>query len=103
MDVDYTFAQVGNTTEDVGYGGNGGHIPPAVCPFDIEPGLVDNFRSGVASLDHPNTQEVRIFVTGTNSILISYVPVDQDIGCVVEERNFVIAAVPGSGVPISMD
>jgi 2-methylaconitate cis-trans-isomerase PrpF len=102
-DVDYTFAQVGITTDTIGYGGNCGNISSAVGPFAIEAGLIHKFRPGVPTLGHENTQEVRIFVTGTKSILVAHVPVDRQTGKVVEDGDFAIAGVPGTGAPILMD
>lgn len=102
-DVDYTFAQIGITDGVVRYDNNCGNISSAVGPFAITAGLVDKFRSGAPSLGHKDTQEVRIYNTGTKKLLVAHVPVDSKTGGVVEEGDFSIAGVPGTGAPILLD
>jgi 2-methylaconitate isomerase len=55
--VDYTFAQVGIYTAQVGYSGNCGNISSGVGPFAIDEGMVD-VQDGVA--------DVRIWNTNTS-------------------------------------
>ncbi|KAL7893033.1 hypothetical protein HDV63DRAFT_368541 [Trichoderma sp. SZMC 28014] len=102
-DVDYTFAQIGITDGVVRYDNNCGNISSAVGPFAITAGLVDKFRGGAPSLGHKDTQEVRIYNTGTKKLLVAHVPVDSKTGGVVEEGDFSIAGVPGTGAPILLD
>ena len=101
-DVDYAFCQVSITEDSIGYGGNCGNISAAVGPFAITEGLVKGNRAGVSIVEGQETQEVRIFNTGSGKVLVSHVPVDKS-GAVVEPGSFSIAAVPGTGAPILMD
>ncbi|CAI4214291.1 unnamed protein product [Parascedosporium putredinis] len=64
-DVDYTFAQAGITEDLIGYTGNCGNISSAVGPFAVSEGLVKDVRPGVSLVDGLETQEIRIFNTGT--------------------------------------
>ena len=101
-DVDYIFAQSGVRDDAIDYTANCGNISSGVGPFAIDEGLVENFRKG-RSLDADIiTQEVRIFNTGTEKVLISHVPIDED-GYSVAAGNYTMAAVPGAGAPILMD
>ncbi|SPO07051.1 uncharacterized protein DNG_09745 [Cephalotrichum gorgonifer] len=101
-DVDYTFAQAGISDDSIAYSGNCGNISSAVGPFAISEGLAGDSRSGVSIVDGLETREVRIYNTGTGKVLRSHVPVSA-AGSVVEDGNFSIAAVPGTGAPILMD
>lgn len=100
-DVDYTFAQVGIEDDVVGYG-QCGNISAAVGPFAISEGMVTSVREGASFVKGLRMQEVRIYNTGTDKIMIAHVPVDQN-GHVLERGDFEIAAVPGTGAPILMD
>lgn len=102
-DVDYTFAQVAVDEDIVGYSGNCGNISSAVGPFSIMAKLVDTFRAGqrISGQQH-DTQEVRIYNTGTKKIIRSHVPIDGK-GNVVEGGYFAIPGVPGTGAPILLD
>ena len=101
-DIDYIFAQSGVRDNLIDYSANCGNISSGVGPFAIDEGLVREFRKG-RSLDAKiRTQEVRIFNTGTEKVLISHVPIDQD-GYSVASGEYTMAAVPGTGAPILMD
>lgn len=102
-DVDYTFVQVGIDNDVVGYSGNCGNISAGVGPFAIDEGLVKEKRTGVSLEPGSNAQEVRIYNTGTNKILISHVPIDPLTGLSLETGNASIDGCPGSGAPILMD
>lgn len=115
-DVDYQFVQVAVAEDEVKYNINCGNISAAVGPFAIDEGLVKNFRIGQTppvssqhghSLRKASTttvayQEVRIYNTGTDKIMISHVPVNAR-GKSVCKGDYKIAAVPGSGAPIMLD
>lgn len=101
-DVDYTFAQVAVGQDVVGYEGNCGNISSAVGPFSIASKLLDVPRPGQAVPGHPETQEVRIFNTGTRKVIKAHVPVDSS-GNVVETGDFSVPGVPGTGAPILLD
>ena len=101
-DIDYIFAQSGVKDDLIDYTANCGNISAGVGPFAIDEGLVSNFRKGRSLDPKIRTQEVRIFNTGTEKVLISHVPIDQD-GFSVASGEYTMAAVPGTGAPILMD
>jgi 2-methylaconitate cis-trans-isomerase PrpF len=101
-DVDYNFAQSGVSIDEIDYTNNCGNISSGVGPFAIDEGLVKHFRPGRSLDPKIRTQEVRIYNTGTDKILISHVPIDED-GFSVASGDYEMAAVPGSGAPILMD
>ncbi|KIV95198.1 hypothetical protein PV10_02877 [Exophiala mesophila] len=102
-DVDYTFAQVSINDDFVGYSGNCGNISAGVGPFAIDEDLVKEKRPGVSMDPKIKTQEVRIFNTGTNKLLISHVPIDPATGNSLEPGDASIDGCPGTGAPILMD
>ena len=85
-DVDYLFAQAAVDRAFVDYGGNCGNLTAAVGPFAIEEGLVaPNGPMTVLTLFNRNTgKKVRV-----------HVPVAD--GRPLEEGDFAIAGVPGTG------
>jgi hypothetical protein len=101
-DIDYIFAQSGVKDDLIDYKANCGNISSGVGPFAIDEGLVSDFREGKSLDPKIRTQEVRIFNTGTEKILISHVPIDQD-GYSIASGEYTMAAVPGTGAPILMD
>ena len=101
VDVDYTFVQVGVADDTISYDANCGNISAAVGPFAIDEGLVQ-FRPGVSIDSQVTTQEVRIYNTGSNKIIVSHVPIDQEGGFCAEGTQQ-IAGVPGTASPILMD
>ena len=101
-DIDYIFAQSGVKDDLIDYTANCGNISSGVGPFAIDEGLVSDFRKGRSLDPKIRTQEVRIFNTGTEKVLISHVPIDQD-GFSVASGEYPMAAVPGTGAPILMD
>ena len=101
-DIDYIFSQSDVRENLIDYTANCGNISSGVGPFAIDEGLVRQFRKG-RSLDPTiRTQEVRIFNTGTQKVLISHVPIDED-GYSIASGEYTMAAVPGTGAPILMD
>ena len=100
-DVDYTFAQVGVADDFIGYDANCGNISAAVGPFAIDEGLV-KYRPGRSVDPKVNTQEVRIYNTGTRKVLSAHVPITEK-GSFESEGTQAIAGVPGTGSPILMD
>lgn len=103
-DVDYTFAQVGIGNDYIGYTGNCGNISAGVGPFAIDEGLVKQKRPGVSpDPGDVQTQQVRIYNTGTKKVLISHVPTDPETGLFLESGKFAIDGVPGTAAPILMD
>lgn len=102
-DIDYIFAQSGVREDVIDYTANCGNISSGVGPFAIDEGLVREFREGRSvDADKIRTQEVRIYNTGTEKVLISHVPIDAE-GYSVAEGEYTMAAVPGTGAPILMD
>lgn len=101
-DIDYIFAQSGVKNDVIDYTANCGNISSGVGPFAIDEGLVSDFREGRSLDPKIRTQEVRIFNTGTQKVLISHVPID-DEGYSVASGEYTMAAVPGTGAPILMD
>ena len=101
-DIDYIFAQSGVDIDTIDYTANCGNISSGVGPFAIDEGLVQQFRKGRSLDPKLRTQEVRIFNTGTEKVLISHVPIDED-GYSVAAGEYTMAAVPGTGAPILMD
>ena len=91
-DVNYTFGQVSVTEPFIDYKGNCGNLSAAVGPYAIEEGLVKPVE--------PETV-VRILNTNTRKTMVSHVPVRD--GAVVEEGEFSIAGIPGTGAKISVD
>jgi 2-methylaconitate cis-trans-isomerase PrpF len=88
-DVDYLFAQVTVDRPFVDYGGNCGNLTAAVGSYAIEEGLVEaNGAMAVLTLFNRNTgKKVR-----------THVPVRD--GRPLEEGDFAIAGVPGTGAKI---
>lgn len=77
-DIDYLFVQTGVKDDLIDYSANCGNISSGVGPFAIDEGLVREFRKGQSVDPKMRTQEVRIFNTGTEKVLISHVPIDED-------------------------
>ena len=102
VDVDYTFIQVGVKDDAIGYQANCGNISAGVGPFGIDEDLIKHFRKGRSIDPKYETQEVSIYNTNTNKVLIAHVPIDSS-GRSVAKGDFAIAAVPGSGAPILLD
>lgn len=92
-DIDFTFAQVAVDRPVVDYGATCGNLASAVGPFAIDRGLVPA----------PNDGEVcvRIFLTNTNQICHATFAVAG--GEPVEQGDFAIAGVAGTGGCIRMD
>ena len=101
-DIDYVFAQSGVRDDMIDYSANCGNISSGVGPFAIDERLVSDFRKGKSLDPKIRTQEVRIFNTGTEKVLISHIPIDED-GFSVAAGEYTMAAVPGTGAPILMD
>jgi 2-methylaconitate cis-trans-isomerase PrpF len=91
-DVDYTIGQVGITVPKVEYRTMCGNISSGVGPFAIQQGLVKAVE--------PVTT-VKIYSTNTKNILVASVPVKD--GEVVEEGDYAIDGVPGTGAQIALD
>jgi hypothetical protein len=92
-DVDYTFAQIGVTTDQVDFSGNCGNMSSAIGPFAYDEGLVAGPRDGTA--------EVRIHNTNSGKIIVSRFPVRDGRAVVVGDLS--IPGVPGTGAPVSLD
>lgn len=91
-DVEYLFAQVAVDRAFVDYGGNCGNLTSAVGPFAIDEGLVDaRSPMTVLTLLNRNTgKRVRVNI-----------PVEG--GRPLEEGDFAIAGVPGTGARIDCE
>ena len=96
-DVDYTFCQVGLGEVSIDYEANCGNISSGVGPFAINEELLQqqNWKDG--------QRVVRIYNTGTNSILIAHVSVDPKTNRALEKGDYAIDGCPGTGAPILMD
>lgn len=90
-DVDYTFAQVAVREPIVDYAGNCGNMSSAIGPFAVDEGLVT--AAGAET-------SVRIHNTNTGKIIVSRFATAGNR--VVEEGDFVIPGVAGSGAPIRL-
>jgi len=88
-DVEYLFAQVAVDRAFVDYGGNCGNLTAAVGPYAIEEGLVDA-TGDVAVLT--------LFNRNTAKKVRTHVPVRD--GAPLEEGDFAMAGVPGTGARI---
>jgi hypothetical protein len=90
-DVDYTFAQVALRDAIVDYAGNCGNMSSAIGPFAVDEGLI------AAAGDEAS---VRIHNTNTGKIIVASFPVAN--GRAVEEGDFVLPGVAGTGAPIRL-
>jgi 2-methylaconitate cis-trans-isomerase PrpF len=88
-DVEYLFAQVAVDRAFVDYGGNCGNLTAAVGPYAIEEGLVA--PSGLMTV-------LTLFNRNTRKRVRTHIPVHD--GKPMEEGDFVIAGVPGTGARI---
>jgi 2-methylaconitate cis-trans-isomerase PrpF len=91
-DVDYTFAQVSVDRPVVDYSGTCGNLSAAVGAFAVDEGLVEA-PDGEAC--------VRVYMTNTGKIYEARFPVKD--GVAVEEGDFVMPGVGGSGAKITLD
>ncbi|WP_372571743.1 2-methylaconitate cis-trans isomerase PrpF family protein [Ruegeria jejuensis] len=92
-DVSYTFVQIAVDQPVADYGSACGNMSSCVGPFAVEEGLVQIASDGEAL--------VRIFNTNTSQIYHARFPV-QD-GMPVEQGDFVIPGVSGSGARVTLD
>lgn len=88
-DLDYLFAQAAVDRPYVDYGGNCGNLTTAVGPYAIEEGLVE--ANGPLTV-------LTLFNRNTGKKVRTHVPV-QD-GRPIEDGDFAIAGVPGTGAKI---
>ena len=88
-DVDYLFAQVAVDRAHVDYGGNCGNLTAAVGPYAIDEGLVE--ADGAMAV-------LTLFNRNTGKRVRTHVPVR--VGRPLEEGDFAIAGVPGTGAMI---
>ena len=91
-DIDYTFAQIAVSQDNVGYGANCGNMSSAVGPFAVDEGLVK--PAGNEAL-------IRIYNTNTNKIIHSRFAMDGDKAAV--DGDFQIKGVSGTGAPVYLD
>lgn len=89
VDLDYLFAQVAVDRAFVDYGGNCGNLTAAVGPFAIEEGIVEPRGA---------TTVLTLFNRNTGKKVRTHVPVRD--GRPLEEGDFAIAGVPGTGARI---
>ena len=88
-DIEYLFAQAAVDRAFVDYGGNCGNLTSAVGPFAIEEGFVE---AG------PPVTVLTLFNRNTGKRVRVNIPVEH--GRPVEEGDFAIAGVPGTGARI---
>ncbi|NQW11245.1 MAG: PrpF family protein [Alphaproteobacteria bacterium] len=91
-DVDYTFAQVSVDRPVVDYGANCGNMSAAVGPFAVDEGLV-----AVAD----GEAVVRVYNTNTDKLYHARFRAAD--GAAVEEGDFAIPGVSGTGARITLD
>ena len=91
-DIDYTFAQIAVSQDNVGYGANCGNMSSAVGPFAVDERLV--IPSGEEAL-------VRIYNTNTKKIIHSRFAMDGDTAAV--DGDFNLKGVAGTGAPVCLD
>ena len=91
-DIDYTFAQIAVSRDNVGYGANCGNMSSAVGPFAVDEGLVSPI--GKEAL-------VRIYNTNTDKIIHSRFAMDGDMAAV--DGDFELKGVAGTGAPVCLD
>lgn len=91
-DIDYTFAQVQVESSSVDYAGNCGNISSAIGPFAVDEGLV-RVGNGQAT--------VKIHNVNTGKIIVAAFEVAN--GKSVEEGDYSIRGVSGSGAPVRLD
>jgi 2-methylaconitate cis-trans-isomerase PrpF len=91
-DVDYVFGQVAVSAPEIDWSTNCGNVSSAVGPYAIGAGLVP--------ATDPVTR-VRIHSPRQGTVFVAEVPTAD--GRVVEEGDFAIFGVPGTGARITMD
>lgn len=91
-DIDYTFAQIAVSRDNVGYGANCGNMSSAVGPFAVDEGLV--IPTGDEVL-------VRIYNTNTDKIIHSRFSIDDDLAAV--NGDFELNGVAGTGALVCLD
>jgi len=92
-DATYTFGQVGVEEPYVRFTANCGNLSAAAAAYVVEEGWVD-------IADGPRTR-VRLYNSNTDRVLVMDVPTDG--ARFVEEGDFAIAGVPGTGSEILLD
>ena len=93
-DVDYTFVQIAVAEPIADYGSACGNMSSCVGPFAVEEGMI-------TVGDDQSEALVRIFNTNTGQIYLARFPVRE--GKPLEEGDFAIAGVPGTGAMITLD
>ncbi len=91
-DVDYTFAQISVDRPEVDYSATCGNLSAAVGPFSVDEGLVEA-RDG----------ETMVRVFNTNTQKIYHVRFQVRDGLTVEEGDFEIPGVAGTGARVTLD
>ncbi|PTW46592.1 PrpF domain-containing protein [Rhodovulum kholense] len=92
-DIDYTFAQIGVTTDAVDFSGNCGNMSSAMGPFAYDEGLVAGPRDGEAV--------VRIHNTNSGKIIRARFAVAG--GRATVSGDLEIPGVTGTGAPVALD
>lgn len=93
-DVDYTFVQIAVSEPIADYASTCGNMSSCVGPFAVEEGLVFVDKD-------EDTALVRIFNTNTGQIYHARFPVKD--GSPVEQGDFAIPGVAGTGAAVSLD
>ncbi len=91
-DIDYTFVQIAVDEAIADYGSMCGNMSSAVGPFAVDEGLIE--VSG-------NKAKVRVYNTNTQKLYTALFPVKS--GKAIEEGDFEIPGVPGTGAKIKLD
>ncbi len=93
-DVNYTFVQIGVTEAVADYGSACGNMSSVVGPFAVDEGMVPVAPDATEAL-------VRIYSTNMDQIYYSRFPVEK--GKALEEGDFSIPGVSGTGAKIALD
>ncbi|ETN41206.1 uncharacterized protein HMPREF1541_03141 [Cyphellophora europaea CBS 101466] len=99
IDVDYLFGQVSIKEATVSWDGGCGNISASVGPWAINEGMVSVGREERDS----GVKEVGIWMVGTGTKLVAFVPLHGETGRVMERGEYRIDGCPGLGAPIVMD
>lgn len=91
-DIDYLFGQVGIRHPEVDFNLNCGNLTAAAAAYAIHEGYVRT---------QGDRATVRIHNVNTGRIIVATVPMHD--GAVLEEGDFAIGGVPGTGAPIDLD
>jgi 2-methylaconitate cis-trans-isomerase PrpF len=91
-DIDYTFAQVSITNDNVSFSSNCGNMSTAMGPFAVDEGLFT--VTG-------NRAKVRVHNTNTNKIIVAHFDLDDGVSAV--DGDYVMPGVADPGSQVQLD